>query len=166
MEILMQLESLFEILAAYVLIVVAIAAIGFLLWLFIAICRWIVFQKAGQAGWKSLIPIYDTFVQLRIIQRPQWWGYLIIGVSIIQVILTYIQDGDANNTMSLQFMSSIATLVSFVFSVRITHGLSQSFGHGVGFTLGLLFLPFIFYPILAFGSSTYRLATPTYRAAQ
>ena len=34
--------------------------------------------------------------------------------------------------------------------------LSKSFGHGVGFTLGLLFLSLIFVYILAFGSSTYR----------
>jgi len=154
----MQFDSLLELLAAYFLIVLAIAAIGFLLWLFIAICRWIVFQKAGHAGWKSLIPIYDTFVMLRIIQRPQWWGYLIVGLSIAQIVLTYMQDGNADNTTSLQFMSSIITIITFVFSVRITHGLSRSFGHSTGFTLGLLFLPYIFYPILAFGSSTYRSA--------
>ena len=152
----MQFDTILELLAAYFLIVIAITVIGFLLWLFIKICQWIIFQKAKQAGWKSLIPIYDTFVMLRIIQRPQWWGYLIVGISIIQVVLSTMLDGGNSDSTSLQIMSSIATLVAFIFSVRITHGLSRSFGHGVGFTLGLLFLPYIFYPILAFGSSTYR----------
>jgi hypothetical protein len=158
MEKLMQLDTILELLAAYIIIVVAIAAIGFLLWLLIAICRWIIFQKAGQAGWKSLIPIYDTFVQLRIIQRPPWWGYLIVGLSLVQIVLTYMQDGGTNDSFSLQLINGIATIVAFIFSVRITHGISRSFGHDIGFTLGLLFLPYIFYPILAFGSSTYRSA--------
>lgn len=154
----MQFDTILEFLAAYFLIIISIAVIGFLLWLFIKICQWIIFQKAGQAGWKSLIPIYDTFVLLRIIQRPQWWGYLVIVVSIIQLILTTMLDGGNNESTSLQIMSSIATVIAFIYSVRITHGLSQSFGHGVGFTLGLLFLPYIFYPILAFGSSSYHKA--------
>lgn len=152
----MQFETLFELLAAYILIVIAIMAIGFLVWLFIKICQWIIFQKAGQAGWKSLIPIYDTFVLLRIIQRPQWWGYLVVGLSLVQVILTSMIEVGNNQSTSLQIMSSVATLVTFIYSVRITNGLSRSFGHGIGFTIGLLFLPYIFYPILAFGASTYR----------
>jgi len=37
----------------------------------------------------------------------------------------------------------------------ILNELSKSFGKGVGFTLGLIFLPFIFYPILGFDNSQY-----------
>ncbi|WP_278321357.1 DUF5684 domain-containing protein [Lacrimispora amygdalina] len=33
--------------------------------------------------------------------------------------------------------------------------MANSFGKGKMFGLGLIFLPFIFYPILAFGSSKY-----------
>jgi hypothetical protein len=152
----MQSETLLEFLAAYIVIVIAVVAIGFMLWLLITVCRWIIFQKAGQAGWKSLIPIYDTFVTLRIIQRPQWWGYLVVGSSIVQIMLTATRDGSSDELSTVQLVSSIASLIAFLFTVRITHGLSRSFGRGVGFTLGLLFLPYIFYPMLAFGSSIYR----------
>ena len=152
----MQSETLLEFLAAYIVIVIAVVAIGFMLWLLITVCRWIIFQKAGQAGWKSLIPIYDTFVTLRIIQRPQWWGYLVVGLSIMQIVLTATRDGNSDELSTVQLMSSITSLIAFLFTVRITHGLSSSFGRGVGFTLGLLFLPYIFYPMLAFGSSIYR----------
>jgi hypothetical protein len=34
--------------------------------------------------------------------------------------------------------------------------LSKSFGHDLAFALGLFFLGFIFYPILAFGGDTYQ----------
>jgi hypothetical protein len=33
--------------------------------------------------------------------------------------------------------------------------LAEKFGKGAGFGIGLAFLPFIFYPILGFGSATY-----------
>lgn len=152
----MDFTPIIDLLAAYILIVIAVIVIGFLLWLFIKICQWVIFQKAGQAGWKSLIPIYETFVMLRIIRRPQWWGMLIIGVSIVQLIISSLLEDSSNNSISLEIISSIATLIALIYSVRITHGLSRSFGRGIGFTLGLLFLPYIFYPILAFGSSSYQ----------
>jgi len=34
--------------------------------------------------------------------------------------------------------------------------LAKSFGKGGGFTAGLILLPFIFLPILGFGSATYQ----------
>lgn len=36
--------------------------------------------------------------------------------------------------------------------------LTPKFGKGVGFALGLIFLPFIFYPMLGFGSAQYNAA--------
>jgi hypothetical protein len=33
--------------------------------------------------------------------------------------------------------------------------LAAKFGKGVGFAIGLIFLPFIFYPILGFGDAQY-----------
>lgn len=47
-------------------------------------------------------------------------------------------------------------LFPIVFIIVIYRDLSKSFGHGVGFTLGLIFLSLIFFYVLAFGSSTYR----------
>jgi hypothetical protein len=34
--------------------------------------------------------------------------------------------------------------------------IAEKFGKGGGFAVGLIFLPFIFYPILGFGSATYK----------
>jgi hypothetical protein len=35
------------------------------------------------------------------------------------------------------------------------HAISKAFGKNAGFTVGLVLLPFIFWPILAFGKATY-----------
>ena len=88
---------------------------------------WVIFTKAGQPGWPALIPIYSTYIVLKIVGRPGWWLLLFL-----------------------------IPFVNLVIIVIMLNGLSKSFGHGVGFTLGLIFLSLIFVYILAFGSSTYR----------
>jgi hypothetical protein len=93
---------------------------------FIIASVWKIFVKAGQPGWASIIPIYNTLIQLRIIARP-WWWILLLLVPIVNIVIL--------------FMLSIE--------------LAKSFGKGSGFGVGLVFLPFIFYPILGFGSAQY-----------
>jgi hypothetical protein len=88
---------------------------------------WKVFTKAGKPGWASLIPIYNVIVVLEIVGRPWWW-------------------------LLLMFVP----FVNLVIAIIVLIDLSKSFGHGGGFAAGLIFLPFIFYLILGFGSSTYR----------
>jgi hypothetical protein len=88
---------------------------------------WVIFTKAGEEGWKALIPIYSTIVLLKVIGRPWWWILLFL-----------------------------IPIVNIVILIVMMHGLSVSFGHGAGFTVGLIFLSLIFLYILAFGSSTYR----------
>jgi len=39
---------------------------------------WGVFNKAGEKGWKSLVPVYRDLVWLKILSRPKWWMILII----------------------------------------------------------------------------------------
>ena len=39
---------------------------------------WLIFIKAGEKPWKSLIPIYNFWVWLKILSRPKWWMFLIL----------------------------------------------------------------------------------------
>jgi hypothetical protein len=87
---------------------------------------WVVFTKAGQPGWAALIPIYDIYILLKIIGRPWWWLLLML-----------------------------IPIVNLIIWIVVLYEVSKSFGHGVGFMLGLLFLNIIFWYILAFGSSRY-----------
>ncbi|HPN18173.1 MAG TPA: DUF5684 domain-containing protein, partial [Chitinophagales bacterium] len=45
--------------------------------------------------------------------------------------------------------------VNIYFGIKHIHGLSRAFGKDVGFTVGIILLPIVFYPILAFGDSKY-----------
>ena len=39
---------------------------------------WKVFAKAGEPGWASIIPIYNTYVVLKIAGKPWWWLILML----------------------------------------------------------------------------------------
>jgi hypothetical protein len=88
---------------------------------------WKVFVKAGKPGWASLIPIYNVIVLLEITGKPIWW-----------IIL-----------FCIPFVNFIAALLVMI-------PLAEKFGKGAGFGIGLVFLSFVFFPILAFGDAQYR----------
>ena len=88
------------------------------------VCNYKIFKKAGYKGWEAIIPIYNTYIMCKISNLPVWF-----------VILTFIPG------------------VNFFVSVYIIYSLAKSFGQGVGFTIGLLLLPVIFYPIFAFSKN-------------
>ena len=88
--------------------------------------EWKIYTKAGKPGWAVIIPIYNIIVFLQIVGRPIWWILLLL-----------------------------IPFVNFIIMIIIIHDLSKSFGKGVGYTLGILFLGIIFIPILGFGSAKY-----------
>ncbi len=88
---------------------------------------WKVFVKAGQEGWKSIIPFYNIYVLLQIVGRPGWW-----------LVLFFIP------------------FVNFIIAIIVVIDLAKSFGKGAGFGIGLALLGIIFYPILGFGDATYQ----------
>ena len=85
------------------------------------------FSKAGLPAWYAFIPILNFLAILRIAGRPPWWLLL-----------------------------WVLPLVNAVVSVIVWMDVAQRFGRGTGTGLGLAFLPFIFFPILGFGSATFR----------
>ncbi|HEV3261944.1 MAG TPA: DUF5684 domain-containing protein [Gemmataceae bacterium] len=89
---------------------------------------WRVFEKAGQPGWAALIPIYNAIVMLQITGKPVWWVIFLI----------------------------FCPPVSLILSILVAVELSNRFGMGAGFAVGLILLPYVFYPILGFGSAEYR----------
>ena len=87
---------------------------------------WLVFTKADRPGWAAIIPFYNYYTILKVVGRPGWW-----------LILFFIP------------------IINFVVWIIVSIDLARSFGKSSGFAVGLIFLPFIFIPILGFGSATY-----------
>lgn len=89
-----------------------------------------IYIKAGQPWWAVVIPLYCFYVALKIGCKSGWWLLLVI----------------------IPIISPIGLPIILMI---IAHGISNRFHKGTGFTLGLIFLPFIFYPILGFGDAVY-----------
>lgn len=92
--------------------------------LLIVVSMWVVFEKGGEAGWKSLVPIYNMYVLMMICEKPGWWFLLLL----------------------IPFVGAVFYLLAML-------ALAERFGRGALFGIGLTFLPMCFFPLLAFGGS-------------
>lgn len=133
--------------AAFVLVFTVLIVIG----------NWRIYTKAGEAGWKSLIPIYSDFVAFKLFWKPMFF-WIGLGAGVLAAVLSFVagtMDPQSAVFVVLNLISSLVGLVSGILAIIRLHKMSCCFGHGVGFTLGLIFLNPIFLLILGFGSSTY-----------
>lgn len=90
------------------------------------VAMWKLFVKAGRAGWKCLIPFYNTYC-LYDIAWGNGWLFLLMFVPCVNVVV----------------------------GIMMLFKLAKAFGQGTGFGFGLLFLNTIFILILGFGSAEY-----------
>ena len=116
-------------------IFIAMLWVGFAMAIVTIIGEWKTFKKAGQPGWAALIPIYNIYIETKIVGRQSWWFALVVFANFVPVI------GQA---------------VSLGTSIILTNDLSKSFGKDTGFTIGLVLLRPIFMMILGFGSPIYQ----------
>ena len=82
-----------------------------------------IFSKAGEAGWKALIPLFNIFIYTKIVNKPIWWFIIYLIIPIGYILSTF--------------------------------EVSRLFGKNLIFSIGLIFLPIIFYPLLAFGKAEF-----------
>lgn len=85
------------------------------------ISYWKIFKKKGKPGWATLVPIYNVIVQIQV----------------------------ANLSM-IYFLLLLIPFVNIYAIIKINISLAKSFNKSTGFGIGLLLLPIIFVPLLAF----------------
>lgn len=100
--------------------------IGLVVWVLLVIANWKIFTKAGEAGWKSLIPFYSTYIYVKLVDGNGW-----------------------------KFLLLLIPIVNIVYFIMLDIKTAKAFGKGTGFTVGLIFLTNIFTLILGFGSAEY-----------
>jgi hypothetical protein len=97
---------------------------------------WKTFVKMGHPGWAGIVPYYNFFLIVEAIGKPIMW-----------------------------FILLLIPCTAIVFYPMILIEFAKRFDRGIGFALGLIFLPFIFWPILGFGSAKYLGPVPQALAA-
>lgn len=81
---------------------------------------WRTFERAGERGWAVLVPLYNAYVLVRVAGHRPW------------VTLPLLVPG-----------------VNLVALGVVSVGVARRFGRRAPFGLGLAYLPFVFYPLLA-----------------
>lgn len=100
--------------------------IALVVWVLLVIANWKIFTKAGEAGWKSLIPFYSTYIYVKLVDGNGW-----------------------------KFLLLLIPIVNIVYFIILDIRTAKAFGKGTGFAVGLIFLTNIFTLILGFGSAQY-----------
>ena len=116
-------------------VAMVIIVFAFVIGILTIIANWKLFTKAGQKGWKSIIPIYNTVILFRIAGVSPW------------LILAYFA----------AIIPGIGWLVVAALTIYLMYNLAKAFGKDGAFTVGLVLLNTIFMMILAFGKSEYQL---------
>lgn len=96
------------------------------------ISYWKIFKKKGKPGWAILIPIYNVIVQIQV-----------ANLSMVYFLLLFIP------------------LVNIYAIIKINISMAKSFGKSTAFGIGMMLLPVIFVPLLAFSEDKNETKTET-----
>ncbi len=114
-----------------VVLMLLIYLVMFLVFMAIALApivgHWKLYGKAGRPGWAAIVPVYNKIVHLEITGRPIWWVAMLF-IPIANIVFSFIMHLD----------------------------MAKAFGKDVGWGIGLIFLPWLFYPLMGFGDATYQ----------
>ena len=149
-----------------------LSIVGIIVGIVRIIAWWRIYSKAGEGGWKVLIPIYNAYVGYKICWAGiAFWIYVLLNVlstmffyfaypldqffaaaDSLEELIAMIQN-PANTVFAI--IAAVFSFVALVWHLVQTYKMAKVFGHGFGYFLGLLFFPTIFACVLGFGSSEY-----------
>ncbi len=100
---------------------------GLILAVVAIVAYWKMFEKAGEAGWKAIVPFYNTYTLFRIAGR-NGWGFLLLFIP----------------------------LVNLVIYIMVMLDLAKHFGKSTAFgVFGLIIFSIVGFLMLGFGSAKY-----------
>ena len=142
---------------------------------------WKIMVKAGYNGWESLIPFYNRYILLKLSGKKKLWiWYLILNIVMILCVVAFtaafmgplfaaalngttpeffgqsdeeIIFGFLGGVMIYCLISSVISIGLLVINILMCLGITESFGINGGYAVGLIFLPYVFYPIIGFSKN-------------
>ena len=121
------------------------------------IAWWRIFTKAGEKGWKALIPILDSYTATKIAGTNNFARIIIafLGYAICNGISTALDPTSAGALIA--GIISLALLIWYVVEIIIRfNGIAKNYGKGTGFVVAWVFFPTITTLILGLGGSQYK----------
>ena len=118
----------------------------------LTVAQWRLFRKAGEKGWKALIPFYSMFVSHHLIGMRHIWFILDIIFWAIDLVLEFVQGTPVWIEETFFAIAIILTLISEILHIM---KLCYCYTKRELFGVGLFLLPPVFSLILAFDKSEY-----------
>ena len=129
--------------------------VAFLALTIFGLCK--VFVKMGQPWWKALIPFYNLYIVCRLCWNKKAF-YQILAIFVLSIAidtaLQFVNDGTIAFKILL-FAGLILGIATLVYDIILSNKISKAFGHGVWYTLGIIFLLQLFLIILGFEDSKF-----------
>lgn len=143
-----EIDSLFGMFLGIGLFIMFIVAI---IGIFFIIVNWKLFKKAGYNGWEAIVPVYNGYILCKIL-GINFWIFMLgipLGLGFVGGFLSAFSEG----------LGALFDLLTFGYSIFIGIWTSlryaKAFGKDGGFAVGIMLLPIVFLPILAFGDAQY-----------
>lgn len=137
--------------------------------------KWGVFKKAGEKGWKALIPFYETYTMLKIGGKkniiPLFWvgtvmfllgvvGYIASFVGMFSGAIESLENIQASVLVAEGFAGlllstlgvAISNILNFIVQVHAYAGICTKMEQDGAMTVGLLMLPFVFWMVLGYSA--------------
>ena len=113
--------------------------------IFLLISPTLIFKKAGIEPWKALIPFYNVYLFNKIAWNKEWKKWYIIVLLLPIINKLFFSEPSA--------IGSYLKSIFILFEIITLYKLSKSFNQSNLFTIGVILLPWIFIPILAFNNN-------------
>ncbi len=91
---------------------------------------WKLFEKAGEKGWKALIPFYNLWLWLQIIRKPWWWYIFIIipFINVFTLMLMVVEIAKCYGKLGL-FQQALASVFPFVYLPYLGFSPNEKYTH-------------------------------------
>lgn len=157
------MEEIFELLSSWTAMIPSI-----LTTILPMVGMWFVFEKAGESGWTSLIPFYNMYVLMKLVDRKKmyplwlignillWVALYAIGFAFIMLLAAGFAGGmapdwinDLFHSVPIFVFALLAGIIMNAIATIMTYsGICECMGQSKIMIAGLWFFPYIFWPIL------------------
>lgn len=124
------------------------------------------FDKAGEKSWKAWIPFYNTYLLFKLCWETKWFWPIVAG-TIIVVVFGNLKFGVGDpRPVIFAVLIVIVAIGMFVLRCFLANFISKAYGKTIGWTIGLIFIPWLFYLFLGFGEAKYKDNLPKKKRAK
>lgn len=141
-------EAIAATILAFTGVFVTVAAIALIRYLMAAIGYSKMYRKAGEAGWKAFIPVFNIYNNYKI----SWNDKFFFLSAALFVLMKVISGSDA---MVMQLASMAAAIALIVVTVKQNVKMAKHFGKGAGTGIALILFPGITSLVLGLGKAEF-----------